>query len=150
MLRVPLLTVSDTSLSAHMALPRGRAMKAAVAQGCGFCDVCYVSQQETTDLPGVKKICRVLFIGHPAKEFFAGCQAWRHPANKGLRQSSLCRVPALGKFQPSAKISLCRVPTTRQNMAAGKGGRLDGGQLPSSFAGCHAVRHPAKNLFNFF
>jgi len=59
-----------------------------------------------------------------------------------------CR--ALGKFQPSAKIGLCRVPATRQNMAAGKGGRLDGGQLPSAFAGCHAVRHQAKNFFNFF
>ena len=30
------------SLSAHMALPRGRAMKAAVAQGRGFFDVCCV------------------------------------------------------------------------------------------------------------
>jgi hypothetical protein len=34
-------------------------------------------------------------------------------------------------------------------MAAGKGGRRDGGHLPSAFAGCHAVRHPAK-IFLFF
>jgi hypothetical protein len=30
-------------------------------------------------------------------------------------------------------------------MAAGKGGRRDGG----AFAGCHAVRHPAKKFFIF-
>jgi hypothetical protein len=51
--------------------------------------------------------------------------------------------PALGKVQPSAKNSLCRVLGTRQNMAAGKGGRRDG----RAFAGCHAVRHSIKNFF---
>jgi hypothetical protein len=30
-------------------------------------------------------------------------------------------------------------------MAAGKGGRRDGG----AFSGCHAVRHPAKKFFIF-
>ena len=99
--------------------------------------ICWPSQQETADLPGAKKICRVLFIGHPAKKFFAGCQAWRHPANKGLRQSSLClvpgtrQIPAVGKnwslpgaghsakygrrqrwpaWRWPAAVSLCRVP----------------------------------------
>jgi hypothetical protein len=44
-------------------------------------------------------LCWMIFIGHPAKTFFAECQTQRHPANR-----------ALGKVQPSAKIGLCQVP----------------------------------------
>jgi hypothetical protein len=56
-------------------------------------------------------ICRVLFIGHPAKALFAECQTRRHPAKKCTRQTSLCRVPG-----------------TRQSLAFGK---------KSSFAECY-------------
>jgi len=62
-------------------------------------------------------------------------------------------LPSAGR---SAKIgrrqkNLCRVPGTRQNLAVGKGGRRDGGHLPSAFAECPAVRHSAKGfLFLFF
>jgi hypothetical protein len=66
-------------------------------------------------------LCRVLFIGHPAKAFFAQCQIQRHPAKKCTRQNSLCRVPgtqqspAFGKARPSAKVvdvmvASCRHP----------------------------------------
>jgi hypothetical protein len=49
----------------------------------------------------------------------------------------------LGKVQPSAKIGL------RQSQAVGKGGRRDGGLLPSSFTECCAVRHSTKYFFIF-
>ena len=97
-------------------------------------------------MPGEKKIARCFLSGTRQRNARPGGTRQRKASDKAAFVG--CR--ALGKFQPSAKIGLCRVPATQQNMAAGKGGRLDGGQRPSAFAGCHAVRHPTKNFFNFF
>ena len=85
---------------------------------------------------------------------------------RALGKDNLCREPdtrqtlAVGKKFPlpsagrSAKIgrrqkNLCRVPDTRQNLAVGKGGRRDGGHLPSAFAECPDVRLSAKGFLFF-
>jgi hypothetical protein len=52
-----------------------------------------------------KILCRVLFIGHPAKALFAECQTQRHPAKKNRP-----------KARPSAKVvdvtpATCRHPS---------------------------------------
>ena len=108
------------------------------------------SLQETADLPGAKKFAGCFLSDTRQRNSLPGARPGDTRQRKASGKSTFAGSRALGKFQPSAKISLCRVPATRQNMAAGKGGRLDGGQRPSAFAGCHAVRHPAKNFFNFF
>jgi hypothetical protein len=113
---------------------------------CASCCKCFMSRrekqahalQETDDLPGAFYrapgkgiLCRVLDPAAPGKPALA---EWR----------------ALGKVQPSAKIGLCQVSGTRQSQAVDKGGRRDGGHLPSSFAECSTVRDSAKHFFIFF
>ena len=109
-----------------------------------------LTQQETADLPGAKKFAGCFLSGTWQRNSLPGARPGDTRQRKASGKEAFAGCRALGKFQPSAKIGLCRVPATRQNMAAGKGGRLDGGQRPSAFAGCHAVRHPAKKIFNFF
>ena len=111
----------------------------------------------------------MLSIGHSAKAILAESRTQRHSAKIGRRQICLCREPdtrqtlAVDKIFPlpsagrSAKIGrrqkiLCRVPGTRQNLAVGKGGRRDGGHLPSAFAECPAVRHlgTRQRIFYFY
>jgi len=107
-------------------------------------------QQETADLRRAKKFAGCFLSGTRQRNSLPGARPGSTRQIKASGKAAFAGCRALGKFQPSAKIGLCRVPATRQNMAAGKGGRLDGGQLPSAFAGCHAVRHPTKNFFIFF
>ena len=101
-------------------------------------------------MPGAKIFAGCFLSGTRQRNSLPGARPRETRQRKASGKSTFAGSRALGKFQPSAKISLCRVPATRQNMTAGKGGRLDGGQRPSAFAGCHAVRHPAKNFFIFF
>ena len=66
-----------------------------------------------------------------------------------LSKGNLCREPdpaALGKDRPSANMPLPRAAVGKkiQNLAVGKGGRRDGGHLPSAFAECPDVRLSAK------
>ena len=105
-----------------------------------------LSQQETPDLPGAKKFAGCFLSGTWQRNSLSGARPSGTRQRKASDKAAFAGCRALGKFQPSAKIGLYRVPATRQNMAAGKGGRLDGGQLPSAFAGCH----PTKNFFYFF
>jgi len=94
-------------------------------------------------------VCRELFIRHPANAFFAGSRTERLLAKRNTRQSSLCREQGSRQSSAVGKINSLPGVGTRQNMTAGKVDWRDGGHLPSAFAGCHAVRHPA-NIFFFF
>ena len=109
-----------------------------------------LTQQETADLPGAKKFAGCFLSGTWQRNSLPGARPGDTRQIKASGKAAFAGCRALGKFQPSAKIGLCRVLATRQNMDAGKGDRLDGDQRSLAFAGCHAVRHPAKNFFNFF
>ena len=107
-------------------------------------------------MPGAKKICRMLFNGHPAKEFFAGCRSPAkqplpgagHSANSSRRQKLVfagCRP--LGKIWPPAKVAGLTAASGRQPLP---------GATPlgtrqriflfffNFFAGCPMTWHPAK------
>ena len=91
----------------------------------GYSNSC-TTLQETADLPGAKIFAGCFLSGTRQRNSLPGARPGDTRQRKASGKSTFAGSRTLGKFQPSAKISLCRVPATRQNMAAGKGVRLDG------------------------
>ena len=86
------------------------------------------------------RLCRVLFIGHSAKQYFPECRT---------RQRWLCRVPGTRQSLALGKTGFCRVPRHSAKVPLGKRWPArDGGHLPSDFAEC--LTDGTRQIFFYF